>query len=145
MTNFVPNIKNLGTFIIDNNQNVIIQVEIDNNEDTQRDIKIGKRIKMYIYKDNNQIEFKTEIKSVDIINGTIVIAPWDNINIVDTIFIYGTEVNDYLFVDKDKLGIMALQGVKELSQIIEKQEETIKTQQSQLDKLTQWAITQGYN
>ena len=128
------------------NDNVKINVDIDNTPDNIKDITIGSNIKLYILCNgkDKEIEHMATIIDFNIELGTIIVSKWDNFNILDNVFVYGSEVNDYLLVDKDKLGTMALQGVKELSQIIEKQEEIIKTQQSQLDKLTQWAITQGY-
>jgi hypothetical protein len=68
----------------------------------------------------------------------IYVPKWDNINLLnDQIFIYGKYVNDFHIVDKPKLGLLALGGVKELHQII-------KEQQSQINQLLAWAKTQGF-
>jgi hypothetical protein len=59
----------------------------------------------------------------------IYVPKWDNINLLnDQIFIYGKYVNDFHIVDKPKLGLLALGGVKELHQII-------KEQQTQINQL----------
>jgi hypothetical protein len=140
----VPNIMKPALSIshIDDYICINIKTNIDENDD----IKIGSILILYVNNSSNkEVQLKTKILYINYNDGIIHVEKWDNYNEIDKVFIYGTEVDNYLSVNKSTLGILALQGVKELSEIIDKQEEKIAAQQSQLDKLLQWAITQGYS
>jgi hypothetical protein len=69
---------------------------------------------------------------------TFVVEKWDDFNLEksDEMFLYGKRVNDFLRVDKIKLGVLALAGVKEQQTIIEEQERTISAMASQIGTLT---------
>ena len=62
----------------------------------------------------------------------------------DKIFVYGHIVDDFHGINTDHIVSVSVGAIQELSNIIKKQEETIKIQQTQLDKLLAWATTQGY-
>ena len=51
-------------------------------------------------------------------------------------FLYGKLIHDFLRVDKIKLGVLALAGVKEQQTIIEEQERMISAMASQIGTLT---------
>jgi hypothetical protein len=82
------------------------------------------------------------------------------------VYVYGTEVKDYLSVDKPQLGVMALQGVKELMSENEQLKSQVATLQaanaatssqmatlqaanaatsSQMAALLTWARSQGFS
>jgi ATP phosphoribosyltransferase len=57
--------------------------------------------------------------------------------ISDELFVYGKNVKDFLRVDKIKLGVLALAGVKELNQIVETQHLQIQAQQAKIEEQSQ--------
>ncbi len=76
---------------------------------------------------------------IQIINTTtFVVEKWDDFDLEksDEMFLYGKLVHDFLRVDKIKLGVLALAGVKEQQTIIEEQQQTISTMASQIGTLT---------
>ena len=69
---------------------------------------------------------------------TFEVEKWDDFDLEksDEMFLYGKRVNNFLRVDKIKLGVLALAGVKEQQTIIEEQQRTISTMASQIGSLT---------
>jgi hypothetical protein len=69
---------------------------------------------------------------------TFEVEKWDDFDLEksDEMFLYGKLVHDFLRVDKIKLGVLALAGVKEQQTIIEEQQRTISTMASQIGSLT---------
>jgi hypothetical protein len=59
-------------------------------------------------------EITTPILAVSFTDHMIQVSVWKNYNDASIVYLYGTEVKDYLSVDKPQLGVMALQGVKEV-------------------------------
>jgi hypothetical protein len=126
------------------NETVIILVSIPLTTDTIKDIVHGSILKIYISQQNNtEKELQQPILSVDLENGIIMISIWENYGATDKLFVYGTKVNNFLIVDKPQLGVMALQGVKELNAIIQQQASTITTLESRLASLEQRLINAG--
>lgn len=63
---------------------------------------------------------------IDCISDTeFIVKKWDDFNDKQKVFIYGKEIDDFMRVDKPKLGLLALAGVKELNTIVDKQQEMI--------------------
>ena len=118
-TDFITNIMKRCTHVRDYDT-VTLHVSLDNT----LCIQSGCRIKI-IQLDTPENEIITTIQSIDVANNRMVVSTWNNYSPASNIFVYGTEVDDFLSVDKPQLGVMALQGVKELHQIIRQQEERI--------------------
>ncbi len=137
LTDFVPNIMSLGNISEGiNDTNVIINVPLSVNDDTIQDIKVDSKIKLFIQ--GKKEDIITTITHLELENGIVVVKKWDNFTINDKVFVYGTEVNNFLSVDKSKLGMLALQGVKELDEKIKKIEELdekIKKLEALVEKL----------
>jgi cytidylate kinase len=70
---------------------------------------------------------------------TFAVEKWDEfkMEISDELFVYGKNVKDFLRVDKIKLGVLALAGVKELTHIVEKQQAKIEEQSQAINTLTE--------
>ena len=68
---------------------------------------------------------------------TFRVRKWDDfkMEITDECFIYGKKVKDFLRIDKTKVSMLALAGVKELNKIVETQQEQIRKQQQTIDTL----------
>jgi hypothetical protein len=142
-TDFVPNIRHTATFTI--TDIVTIHVPLVMNNDTKKDIMVGKRIKLFVIGTNNEEkEVITTLLSVDF-EGTLTVPLLENISFDDKLFVYGTEVDDFLAVDKSKLGIMALQGVKEVdtkvealekkNQVLEQKNKALEQKVSDLEQM----------
>jgi hypothetical protein len=132
ITDIIPNIMNRALFVLCNDY-VCLTVQMNEIQD----ITIGKIIVLYISNKDmkEERELKTKIKYVNDKEGIIHVEKWDMYDETDHVFIYGTEVDDFLSVDKVALGIVALQGVKEVTTIIEHQKFELEHQKSELNKL----------
>ena len=120
------------------------------------ELQIGRKIRLYIEYNNKETEYDTEI--IDLTASSITCKVWDAYHANDNVFVYGVEVNDFLIVDKQQLGLLALAGVQEVHKMVTVHESTIvslQTQndmllsqnaslQSQLTALLTWAQTQGF-
>jgi hypothetical protein len=71
------------------------------------------------------------------------IAVSDNYLPTDTIFAYGKIVDDFINVDKSKLGLLALAGVKEVHAIVKEQAIIIITLETQLSQVLQRLAAAG--
>ena len=89
--------------------------------------------------------FKEAIVSSITNDTTFQVKKWEEfkLKIGDELFVYGKLVKDFLRVDKIRLGVLALAGVKELNTIIEKQQEminklttTVTKQQEMINELS---------
>jgi hypothetical protein len=81
--------------------------------------------------------FKEAIVSSITNDTTFRVKKWEEfkLKIGDELFVYGKLVNDFLRVDKIRLGVLALAGVKELTNIVEIQNHQIQEQQKQIKEL----------
>jgi len=120
------------------------------------ELRMGRKIRLYIEYEKTQTEYDTEI--INLTSSSITCKVWDAYHANDNVFVYGVEVNDFLIVDKQQLGLLALAGVQEVHKMTTVHESTIsslQTQndmllsqnaslQSQLTALLTWAQTQGF-
>jgi len=107
----------------------------------QKDIKNGQKVKIFIMRNNIEEEHFGIIHNH---TGTqFDIKPWMDYSADQLIFVYGTEVNDFLSVDKDQIGILAAGGVKEIYKIVQQQASYIESLESRLVSLEQRLITAG--
>jgi hypothetical protein len=120
------------------------------------ELRIGRQIRLYIEYDKTQTEYDTEI--IDLTASSITCKVWESYHMNDDVFVYGIEVDDFLIVDKQQLGLLALAGVQEVHKMVTVHESTIvslqtrndmllsqnASLQSQLTALLTWAQTQGF-
>jgi len=143
-TDYVPNIFKSCTHVLEDGI-VTITVPLQSTADTINDIKVDARLKLVLSDDTiTEREITIPILAVNFSDNTIQVAAWDNYLDSTHIIVYGTEVKDFLSNDKPQLGVMALQGVKELHQIIATQQATIDRLSADYTKLLAWASTQGF-
>jgi hypothetical protein len=84
----------------------------------------------FILKDR-QVEQKVAYVSQD--QTVIHVSVWSNPDLIhDQVFVYGKQVDDFHILDKPKMGLLALAGVKELMKQNAEQAEKITTLESQL-------------
>ena len=119
---------------------VTISVPLQSTADHIKDIKVGSKLKLVCTDDEGKTEKDVivNILTVSFTENIITVTVWDNYQPTTKIIVYGTQVDDFMSIDKPQLGVMALQGVKELHEII-------KTQQQMIDKLLAWAQSKGYS
>lgn len=135
-TDYIPNILNKCTHV--NHDGIItLSVPLLSNPDNLKDITVGSSLKLMLSDNDGQTEreFITPILSVSFSDNTITITSWNDYMDSTLVVVYGTQVNDFLSIDKPQLGVMALQGVKELHQVIQRQQNTIDTLQTQLNQM----------
>ena len=115
--------------------------EIEISIPKQHTVIIGDKVKC-ILEDSS---FKEAIVSSIINDTTFRVKRWEEfkLRIGDELFVYGKLVKNFLRVDKIRLGVLALAGVKELNTIIEKQQEminklmtTVTKQQEMINELS---------
>jgi hypothetical protein len=142
-TKYIPNIYERTSYeLIDNGIRIFI-----NSKEIQKNTKI----RLYISKISIDKEIEYDTIVIKYTPDSFDIKKWDDYSEDDKVFVYGTEVDDFLSVDKDQIGILAAGGVKELHQIIKEQqthivqlESKLATQESQFNQLLAWAKTQGF-
>jgi hypothetical protein len=94
---------------------------------------VGDKVKLILEDSTHKEAIVTAIKD----QHTFAVEKWDEfkMEISDELFVYGKKVKDFLRVDKIKLGVLALAGVKELNKIVEAQQLQIQKQQQTIDTL----------
>ena len=93
------------------------------------ELQVGRRIRLYIEYDKKETEYETEL--ISLTSTSITCKVWDTYHNDDVVVVYGVEVDDFLSVDKQQLGLLALAGVQELHKTISVHESTIASLQSQ--------------
>jgi hypothetical protein len=96
---------------------------------------VGDKVKLILEDSTHKEAIVTAIKD----QHTFAVEKWDEfkMEISDELFVYGKNVKDFLRVDKIKLGVLALAGVKELTHIVEKQQAKIEEQSQAINTLTE--------
>jgi hypothetical protein len=94
---------------------------------------VGDKVKLILEDSTHREAIVTAIKD----DNTFVVEKWEEfkLEVSDEMFVYGKHIDDFLRVDKIKLGVLALAGVKELTHIVEAQQHQIQTQQTKIDTL----------
>jgi hypothetical protein len=113
---FLPNIYKIATShtSIEGKVRIIVDNAVD----------VGEKVRLYIQSNQNkEVEHISNI--YDCSSSYIVVDEWDNYSLDDKVFVYGIEDQNILNVDKVQLGLAALGGVKELSEIVKSQARTI--------------------
>jgi hypothetical protein len=109
------------------------QIEI--NIPKHHTVIVGDKVKLFLEDNTNKEAIVTAIKD----STTFAVEKWDEfkLEISDELFVYGKYVTDFLRVDKIKLGVLGLAGVKELNQIVELQQSKIEAQQAKIEEQNQ--------
>lgn len=92
---------------------------------------VGDKVKLILEDSTHREAVVTAIKN----DNTFAVEKWEEfkLEVSDEMFVYGKHTDDFLRVDKIKLGVLALAGVKELNQIVETQHLQIQAQQAKID------------
>jgi hypothetical protein len=123
-TTIIPNIyQHARQYAMGNTVRVVVDRLPD-------EIKDGTKIRIFIRVSDSQKQYEEMITHV--IDNSFEIKPWDNYSPDDKVFVYGTEVDDFLAVDKDQIGMLAAAGVKELHQIVLHQSSVISQLEARL-------------
>jgi hypothetical protein len=113
-TDYLPNIMKLCSYTKQDDI-ITLSVPLQSTPDNLDDIKVGSILKLLISSDETQEkEITTPILSISFIDHTIQVSSWVDYSDTSTVIVYGTQVSNFLSIDKPQLGVMALQGVKEL-------------------------------
>ena len=124
----IPNIYCIG---IHSNVKEFIQITVPC---SNKDIKEGSLVRLLIVKEEKEISYESTITNWT--GSSFDITPWSNYSSDDTVFVYGTEIDDFLSVDKEQIGILAAAGVKELIKQTTEQAVQVAILQSQLSALS---------
>jgi hypothetical protein len=93
---------------------------------------VGDKVKLILEDSTHREAIVTAIKD----DNTFAVEKWEEfkLEVSDEMFVYGKHIDDFLRVDKIKLGVLALAGVKELNQIVETQQHQIQAQQAKIEE-----------
>lgn len=112
---YVPSHFKVAVSIIEQNENVCVKTSV------KHEFVMSDKLK-FILETGKEIYCTV----IDCISDTeFIVKKWDDFNDKQKVFIYGKEIDDFMRVDKPKLGLLALAGVKELNTIVDKQQEMI--------------------
>ena len=128
-TQFIPNIYARATHAILPNQNVIIYVPC-----IHENITTGVTVRLMIVKGNKEETYEAPL--INWTGSSFEVTPWEDYSADHHVFAYGTEVNDFLAVEKDQIGILAAACVKEWNPIITSQAAQIATLEATLAATT---------
>ena len=137
-TKVVPSIYTLATnvSISDDGNNVIIDVNIP----TSCVLKINDIVELII--ENNDKKIKTSI--ISFTSSQLIVLKWENFDIMQKVFVYGHEVDDFHILNKDYLGVVCMGGIQELtkrndvlSAKVVSLEEIVKEQTNKIEQLQQ--------
>ena len=106
---------------------------------THHDIKEGVRVRLMILKGDKETPYETQM--INWTGYSFEVAPWNNYMTDDKVFAYGTEVNDFLSVDKEQIGMLAAAGVQELAEQVAAQAQQITDLTSEISQLKQQLAT----
>jgi len=151
-TDYLPNIMKLCSYTKQDDI-ITLSVPLQSTPDNLEDIKVGSILKLVISNDDTQDkEITTPILSISFTEHTIQVSSWEDYSDTSSVIVYGTRVDDYLSIDKPQLGVMALQGVKELHQTVLPLTDRIAQLESenthlksQVASILAWAQTQGFS
>ena len=130
---FIPNIyRPVSSIVSLSNESTIITL-LDIPEYFISSIQIDSRVKIYDFKNK---EILTSVSSIS--SNTInVISPTNNTNEItmfsSTLFVYGSEVHDFLTLNKDYLFTLNFAATQEIDRIQQQHVSTISSMQTQLE------------
>lgn len=125
---FIPNVYESATSHSIKDELVSLQVS-----QVSEKIAVGQLLRLFV--SDGLTERRVEVVIKEVYTTLIAVERWAEYSESDKVFIYGTQVNDFLMVDKPQLGLMALAGVKELYQREKKLEEKVDELTRQLASL----------
>ncbi len=97
---------------------VLVEVKCDD-----KDIKEGSKVKLMIVQGDKEIEHVSNMTNWT--GSSFEVEEWKEYSEEDKVFAYGVEVDDFLNVDKEQVGILAAGAVKELDGIVAEQSREI--------------------
>ncbi len=112
----------------------LLTIQLKAAVETGKDIKEGSPCKLYMYThDGKQQEVNTKIVALS--GTTMTVKPtnaFDQKKYNGDLFVFGTEVNDFLAVDYDAISMLNVSATQELYRIIKAQQAKINDQQTEL-------------
>jgi len=134
----IPDAVRLNTEVIPNIMQIPLHCVLNDNMvritcANPMDIEVNNKVQLILASSNKEciVHYVSADRKI------IDVPAWDTINLqTDQVFVYGKYVDDFHIVDKSKLGLLALGGVKELHQLI-------KDQQTQINQLMQRLAAAG--
>ena len=130
---FIPNILCPATCSIsDTTATLTLRTPIVWTDDTTKDIVVGALIRIVVYDTEQKTETNIDTKLLAFTTDTIQVSIWEKYNPDFSLVVYGTQVDDFMSVDKGQLGIIALKGIQELSASVTELQSQITSLQSQL-------------
>jgi len=121
-TDFVPSVYSLATYELSGN--VIITSEVITG------FSVNDKVRLFINTDSNidTADYIYDTNVLEIISDTqFTVAAWDKFELGKDLLIYGKEVDDFLTVDKQQIGILAAGACKVLSgQVSTLQQENVE-------------------
>jgi hypothetical protein len=109
----IPNIFTIATTHT-KLENTMIHIIVDYKQSV--DIIEGSTVRLIIEKTGNEQEITYDNTIVNLTLTSFDIKAWEKYDPTDKVFVYGTKVQNFLCIDKQQLGLIALGGVKELYQ-----------------------------
>jgi hypothetical protein len=120
-TEYIPNIYRITDSIIVSDDTIQLILPVNH------DLEIGDSVKI-ILKDKEQTAKVLSIEN----QNTFTVKKWDNFELIDKVFVYGKEVDDFKVIDKIQLSLLSLGGVKDLHTLIKIQQQELTEFKNQL-------------
>jgi hypothetical protein len=122
---YIPSHFKVAVSIVEQDENVCIKTSVKHEFITSDKLK-------FILETGKEIYCTV----IDCISDTeFIVKKWEDFSNEQKVFIYGKEIDDFMRVDKPKLGLLALAGVKELHKIVNTQNQQIQEQQAEITDL----------
>jgi hypothetical protein len=110
--NYIPSVNSLAITYEDASENVIITSAVNHG------LCINDKIKLYINHDDKEDTPDTTYEPIvlEIVSDTqFKVKKWDNFELNKTMLIYGKQIDDFLSIDKQQIGILAAGACQTLS------------------------------
>ena len=134
---FIPNILCPATCSIsDTTATLTLRTPIVWTDDTTKDIVVGALVRIVVYDTEQKTETNIDTKLLAFTTDTIQVSIWEKYNPDFSLVVYGTQVDDFMSVDKGQLGIIALKGIQELSASVTSLQSQLTAQAQQIAELT---------
>jgi hypothetical protein len=132
----VPNIYERGIHTLEEDIICIRLIDQDGQTiiKTDADILTSKKISLRVVKSDKK-EHVLECDLLETDGAVFKVKKWDDYTADDLIFVYGTEVSDFLTVDKNMLSMLGLKGIQELASQIQELASQATSQASLVQEL----------
>ena len=109
--------------------NTVVRIFVEYNKNSYKE---NTKVRLHIVNTEKDNEVEYEGLMFNLTDISFDIKKWNNYSDNQKVFVYGTEVDDFLSVDKEQIGILAAGGVKELYHILQQQQDQINQLTAQL-------------